>query len=128
MNWSRAVAVWVLIAMAETIHGILRRLFLVPAIGEKTANQIGVFIGSLIILAIAITTNKWIGARTRKELLLIGVLWTILMISFEVLLGRALQVPWSKILADYDPSQGGLMLIGMTIMLFAPLLAARARR
>lgn len=45
----RALAVWLIIIFAETLHGILRGLFLVPAVGEIRANQIGMPVGALII-------------------------------------------------------------------------------
>jgi len=36
---------------------------------------------------------------------------------------------WERILSDYDPRQGGLMIMimGMGVLLLAPLLAARGR-
>ncbi len=35
--WGRAFAVWLLIAVLETVHGIVRGLWLVPALGEAAA-------------------------------------------------------------------------------------------
>ena len=34
MLWIRALVVWLLIIAAETVHGILRNLFLVPVVGD----------------------------------------------------------------------------------------------
>ena len=48
---ARAVAVWLVIILAEILHGIARGLLLVPLVGEFRSSQIGVFTGSLIILA-----------------------------------------------------------------------------
>jgi len=39
---------------AETIHGVLRNMFLSPAVGDLQARQIGVVIGSALILATAL--------------------------------------------------------------------------
>ena len=36
--WGRALAVWLLIAVLETVHGIVRGLWLVPALGEVAAS------------------------------------------------------------------------------------------
>lgn len=49
----RSLIVWLLIIVAEIVHGILRAIALVPALGEFRSNQIGVFTGSAIILVIS---------------------------------------------------------------------------
>lgn len=123
----RAALAWVLIAGAETVHGILRGLLLRPVVGDLLSRQIGVFTGSVIILGIAWLSVRWVGARSRGQSLAVGATWFVLMASFEVGLGRALGASWQRIAADYDPSQGGLMLVGMAVIFFAPLLAARWR-
>jgi hypothetical protein len=43
---SRAFMIWLLIAVAEVIHGILRVRFLNRRVGDQRARQIGVFSGS----------------------------------------------------------------------------------
>jgi hypothetical protein len=123
----RAVLVWLLIIAAESVHGTLRQLFIAPAIGDLPARQLGVFIGSAIILAIAWLCSRWLGALTFRDLLRVGALWVLLTVIFEVSLGRALGYPWERLLADYSPAAGGLMGFGLLFMLFAPALAARLR-
>lgn len=49
----RAIGVWVLLILAEVLHGIARNLLLSPFVGDFRARQIGVFTGSFIILALA---------------------------------------------------------------------------
>lgn len=41
MNWWRAIVAWLVIVMAETIHGTLRQLFLVPRLCDLRARQLG---------------------------------------------------------------------------------------
>jgi hypothetical protein len=125
---ARAFAVFVLIAVAETLHGVARNLLLTPGVGDQLSRQVGVLTGSLMILAIAWLFAGWTGATTRPQLLAVGALWVALMVAFEVGLGRLFGFSWDRILSDYDPRQGGLMLLGMGVLLFAPLLAAKARR
>ena len=125
--WGRAVAVWLGIAVAESIHGTLRARFLAPAVGDLVSRQIGVAIGSLMILAIAWATVRWIGATRPRALVGIGLMWGSLMAAFEVTLGRALGLPWARIVADYLPWQGGYMLAGMAVLVAAPWLAVRLR-
>ena len=49
----RALVIWLLIAAAEVLHGILRVRLLNRRVGDHRARQIGVFSGSAIILLIA---------------------------------------------------------------------------
>jgi hypothetical protein len=125
--WVRALVVVVGIAFAETLHGVARALWVTPRIGDLRARQVGVLSGSLLILAIATVAIRWLGPRTGQQRLAIGALWLICMLAFEIGLGRALGASWSRVAADYDPSQGGVMLFGMAVLLLAPTLAARIR-
>ena len=124
----KAFAVWLLIAAAEVVHGILRVQFLNRRVGDHRARQIAVFSGSGIILAIAWLTVPWLGASTTGQLLGAGFLWVALMLAFEVAFGRfVLRASWQRVAADFDFRKGGLLSIGMTVLLFAPLLAAKLR-
>ena len=128
MPWLRALFVWLVIIVAESVHGTLRTLHLAPAIGDFQARRVGVVIGTVLIFAIALAFTRWIGAQSRRQLLGIGALWVALTVAFEVGLGRAvLHFDWARILADYDLSRGGLMGFGLLAMFFIPLLAARIR-
>lgn len=126
--WGRALAVWVLIAVTESVHGTLRQLFLSPLIGDLRARQISVFTGSALIFLIGFLLIRWIGAARTRTLLKVGLLWLVLTLIFEVSLGRVLGVDWRRILADYDLRHGGLMVIGMVVLLFTPLVAARLKQ
>ena len=125
--FARALGVWCVIALAETVHGVLRGLFVTPVVGDLRARQIGVFVGAAIILLIARLFRRWTGAVTTRQQLAVGAGWVALMLLFEIGLGRLLGFSWNRILSDYDPSQGGLMLVGMGVLLLAPVLVARGR-
>jgi hypothetical protein len=126
--WLKAIIVWLIIVAAETLHGILRQLFLAPHIGDLAARQIGVFVGSGIILVVACLFIGWINPRTRAQQFLIGLLWVVLIAIFEVSLGLALGYSRERILEDYDLTRGGLMGGGLLFLLFAPMIAARLRQ
>jgi hypothetical protein len=166
--FARALAVWLLIILAESIHGTLRTLLLVPVVGDFPARQISVFTGAVIIFAIAWFTHRWVFAPSpgprhveavipsdavkschsqpsTGELagrfpgrnpsfpaeaahLIIGTLWVIFTIAFEITLGRLLGMPWSRILEDYNLMQGGLMPIGLLAMWATPWLVSRLKQ
>lgn len=125
--WLRAVAAWLALIAAETLHGIARTLFLQPAVGDQRARQIAVFSGCVVIFAVAAATIRWIAPRGGKALLVVGALWVLLTICFEIGLGRALGYSWDRLIEDYDPRRGGLLGLGMFFLLWAPYLAARWR-
>jgi hypothetical protein len=124
---ARAIAIWALLAVLETLHGTVRTILLVPMIGDQRSRQVGVFSGSLIILFVAWLTIRWIGARSSGQRIAVGLVWMTLMFGFEIGLGRALGLSWKRILSDYNPTEGGFMLLGMGMLLFAPLIASRMR-
>lgn len=122
----RALLVWMVIAMAEVIHGILRMRLLNRRVGDHRARQIAVGTGSLLILAITWLTLPWIAPMTTQDALVIGALWVTSMLIFEILLGRLVfHVTWAKIGADFDLRRGGLLGIGLLILFLAPLLMGR---
>lgn len=124
----RAFATWVAILAIEVLHGVLRTMLLVPIVGDWRARQIGVAIGSLLILLVAWLTIRWIGARTRGELVAVGLVWLVSMLVAEALLGRLVfGYEWPRIFEDFDLRRGGLLGIGMAVLLIAPSLAARWR-
>jgi hypothetical protein len=118
---------WLLIAVAESIHGTIRQLFIAPAIGDLPARQIGVFIGSAIVFAIAWLCILWIGAVTVGQQLRVGALWVMLIVAFEIGLGLSLGYSRERMLSDYDLADGGLMGFGLLFLLFAPMMAAKIR-
>jgi hypothetical protein len=125
----RALLVWLVIIAVETVHGILRTLLLVPMMGDFPARQISVFTGSLLIFGVTLFLINWIAARTRRRLLVVGTIWVLLTILFEITLGRlVLNLSWDQITEDYDISRGGFLGFGLLFMAVSPLLAARFRR
>jgi hypothetical protein len=127
MSWPRALAAWFFTAVAESIQGTLRRIFILPVIDDLRAHQVGMLVASVIIFAITWVCIRWIGARTFSEQLKVGAFWVALMAIFEVSLGLALGYSPELILSDYNVAEGRLMIFGMMFMLFAPALAAKAR-
>jgi hypothetical protein len=124
----RALLVWLVVIAAETAHGVLRGLLLVPLVGDRPARQFGVPVGSLIVLAVAYLFIRWIAAGTTLRLLGVGLLWVVLTVLFEIGLGRlALGLSWERITEDYDPARGGFLGLGLLCMAVSPLLAAWLR-
>jgi hypothetical protein len=127
---TRALAVWVLLMLLEVVQGTFRVLYLEPRWGVVPARQAAVLWGSLCIVLIAIWAMPWIVRGAQLDpggALRIGGAWVALTLAFELGAGRGFGRSWDSLLADYDPRQGGLMLIGMLALLAAPAVGARLR-
>lgn len=123
----RAVLVWVLIMLAETVHGVLRRLLLTPDVAHAV-RQISVLVGVVIIVVVAWLLRRWIASGNVRQLVVIGVLWAVLTLVYEFSLGLAFGMSWPEMLADYDLTQGGIMSLGLLAMALTPWLVQRLDR
>lgn len=127
--WARAVAVWLLLMLAETAHGIVRGALLAPVLGDFRARQVSVLTGSMLILFITWQTTAWLRLAGPRQALLAGGLWAMLTIGFEAGLGRlVLGYDWAGIAADFDLTRGGLLPLGLMFMAVAPWLVGEHRR
>lgn len=121
----RALAIGLLIAAIEVLQGILRVRLLNRPLGDRRARQVGVIVGSGVILCVAWLTGPWIGAGTGVELLAVGAIWLAIMLALDLAFGRwVFKFSWSRIARDFDVRRGGLLGIGMLVVLFAPLITA----
>jgi hypothetical protein len=115
----RALLVWFLIVLAESVQGTLRRLLVSPE-AEFAVRQLSVFAGAVVIFAITWICLRWMRLRTAGEALAVGGLWVALTLLFEIGLGRLTGLSWDRLLADYDLLHGGLMPLGLLAMALTP--------
>lgn len=124
----RALLVGILIAAIETVHGILRVRWLNRHFGDKRARRVTVVSGSLLVLFTAWVTVPWLGIRTQAEAWITGAVWVVLLLVYDLGLGRwYFGFSWQRLLADFDPRRGGMLGVGMLVLLAAPWLACVAR-
>src|SRR5262245_9702922 len=128
MALRRAFAVWLILILVESVHGILRRIVVEPWIGDFSARQISVFTGAALILLVSYLSIDWIRPRTTGQLTLIGVMWVVLTLTFEIGIGRLAGYSSERIFSDYDLAHGGPLGIGLLFMVFAPRIATSMRR
>lgn len=127
MPRNRAALVWMLMMLLETANGYVREVFVAPEMGALRAKQLGLLIGSTMVLLVAWACSGWLRADTLRKQLIIGAFWVVLTLVFEIALGRALGTSWAKLLSDYNPLRGGFMLFGLLVMFAAPWLTRRNR-
>ena len=126
--WAKSIALWILLMSVETVHGLWREKVLSIWLGDFAARQVCVFTGALLILFVTYVCIPWIPAKTAKSFFAIGVAWLGLTIAFEFSLGHfALHRSWEVIVSDFNISEGHLFPVGLAILTFTPLIAARLR-
>jgi hypothetical protein len=123
----RGLIAWCLIMVLETVHGILRGLYLVPLVGQAEANRIGWPVGAIIVLTVATLLRPWTGLRGPGALFRLGLMWAALTLTFEIIIGFARGMSALEVANDFNPLTGGLGLYTIAFMLAAPWLAARLR-
>jgi hypothetical protein len=127
--FARAFAGWLAIVGGEIANGAIRTLFIAPFTGDFTARQISTFTGSALIVAITWRLIAWIRPATTGQAVAIGAMWLLLMVAFELGIGRAVAgFSWERLASDYDLPRGGLLPIGLAVLTLAPLVTARMRR
>ncbi len=123
----RGLTVWLLIMALETVHGILRGMFLMPLVGQITANRIGWPIAAVIVMGISVFCAKWVGLHDTKKLILLGLMWAVLTFIFELAIGFARGLNSGEIVAEINPFSGGLLIYSLIVIFFAPWLAAKMK-
>lgn len=128
MIFLKSIIVWLVFIIAESLNGTIRILWLVPSFGDIRAHQISFITASILVLAIATLFVRWLQASRISQLLGVGVLWLLLTVAFEIILGRfILAYSWEQVAADYNLLQGGLMPIGLVLLTLSPLIAGKIR-
>jgi hypothetical protein len=126
--WGRALAVWLLLMIAEVVHGLWRMRYLALWLGDFPARQVCVFTGSMLILLITYVCIRRIPASKTQTLLAVGLAWLALTVAFELAFGRfGLHRSWEEIGSDFDLLHGGMFPIGLAVLTLSPLVTARWR-
>lgn len=110
----------------ESLHGALRRA-LFGMDPTQAIRLAGVAVGTVIVLAVAWASWRWMRVRNITEATLVGLGWLVLTLSFEFGLGRATGLSWSRMAQDYDLPRGGLMPLGLAVLAASPLALLRLR-
>jgi len=120
----RALAVWLLIMLGESAHGMARRFLFSPDV-TFALRQVSVVVGILIVFGVTWISLPWLRLRSARAAAFVGALWMALTLGFEVALGRLMGFGWERTFAEYDLAHGGLMPLGLLAMGLTPWLVLR---
>lgn len=117
----RLVSLCVVLAGAETLHGIFRAVVLVPRIGKKYALKVSIVTGSALAFGVCYLLVPGIGVIDPAGLFALGFFLALFMASFDIALARILlKLPWGKVLRDFDPRTGNYLSFGLLLLVLFP--------
>ena len=122
----KSLPTWLMIIPLAVLNGALRDFALHPLLGWYALPVSGVLLCGMIVLLTWLRVPRF-GNCGLRQLVLVGVVWAVLAVIFECLLGVALNRPWVDLAAAYDLRSGNLWLLVVVCAGFAPWLAAKMR-
>ena len=124
----RVVSLCVVLAGAETLHGIARTVLVVPRLGKEPALRLSIVSGTLLAFGICWLLVPGIGLQGWGEHVGLGAVLAAFMASFDLLLGRfLLRRSWAKAFSDFDPRTGNLLVFGLAALVTVPAVVAWLR-
>ena len=117
------LGLWVVMAVVAVVNGIFRETMLITRFGDYTGHVIStvLLIAAILVLSYLYFTRSAID-YSRAELLIVGVIWVVLTVGFEFLVGYLEGIPVSETLAQYDVLAGHVWIFVPLTLLVAPLL------
>ncbi len=126
--WLRALLVWVLLVGLAILNGTGREALLSPRLGATAGHLVSSVLHAGLIGLTAWLTIPGIAPGTARRAWAVGVLWVVLTIAFEFLVGHyAFGHAWPTLLADCNILRGRVWLLVLVTTLVAAAWAWRAR-
>jgi hypothetical protein len=117
------LGVWVVLAVVAVANGGFREVALVPRVGERVGHVVSTALLVTGILLVSYAYFAWTPIDYgRAELLVVGVLWTVLTVGFEFVVGYVEGTPVSVTLGQYDVLAGQVWIAVPVSLLVSPLL------
>ena len=121
IDFLRFASLCVLLAGAETLHGIARTVLLAPSVGKALAIKLSVVTGTLLAFGLCYVLVPAIGAVGVREHLLLGLALAGFMAAFDVAIGRlVMRFKWARIWQDFNPKSGNYLSIGLVLLALIP--------
>jgi len=127
MIW-RVLAVWLVILLLANLNGAVRELWIIPQIGELSGRALSTLILCGLVFLLTWRTMAWIRPVSAGEALEVGVLWLLLTLAFEFLVGHyVFGTPWTTLLEDYDVTRGRIWPLVLVFVVVSPIWTGRMR-
>jgi hypothetical protein len=124
----KSILIWLSIIPLAILNGGLREAVLTPRLEESCAQIVSGLILLLLIFLVTLIFIPRIGKGEQKTYWKIGLLWILLTLVFETVLGVAMGDSFGNLLRAYDITTGNLWLIIVVFTGVVPWLTAKVRR
>lgn len=117
------LGVWVVMAVVAIVNGGFREIVLIPRVGDYLGHVLStaLLVGAILVISFAYFSRTPID-YSQGELLVVGVLWTVLTVGFEFVVGYAEGTPVSVTLGQYNVLAGQVWIAVPLTLLLSPLL------
>ncbi|MFK7845635.1 MAG: hypothetical protein AB8G77_10065 [Rhodothermales bacterium] len=123
----KALVIWLAILVVAVVNGLLREKLFIPNLGAIPGMVLSGVLLSCLILAVAYVFLPWLGARFPAQLMLIGVGWLVLTLTFEFSFGFFRGKTLSELLEAYAFEGGNIWPVVLLVTAVSPWLAAKFR-
>lgn len=126
----RGAVIWFVLLVAAFAGAALRTGLLEPRFGEQAAHVVGTLLVVGLFAVIIWRAVPWVVPDLSPgQLAGLGLLWTLATVVFEFGFGHyVMGHPWSRLLADYDLTDGRLWVLVLLTILLMPSVAGALRR
>ena len=123
----KSILIWLLFIPLAILNGFLRDKWIAPAMGMEYAEPLSGILLCLLMFAVTCLFIPRLGKGTRKQFLRVGLVWMLLTVVFETILGLVAGMSAREILRTYNVLTGNLWLVVVIFVWLTPWLAARTR-
>ena len=123
----RSLFVWLLIVPLAILNGGLRNHVIEPMIG-RYAQPISGIILCILIFCVCLIFIPRLGNGSQITYVILGILWVVITIAFEFLMGFIEGFTLDELLSAYDITTGNLWLIVLFFTGFSPWLSAKMKK
>jgi len=117
------IGIWVVMAVIAVLNGGFREVILISRVGEYIGHVLSTALLVAAILALSFAYFRWTPVSySVVELVVVGVLWTVLTVGFEFLVGYVEGTPVAVTLGQYDVLAGQVWIAVPLTLLLSPLL------
>jgi hypothetical protein len=116
------LGVWMGMAAVAVMNGIGRELVISPRVGNHLGHITSTIMLTVVILVITFLFFSRVEiAYSNYELLVIGMVWSVLTITFVFIIGYLEETPPRSVLEQYNVLSGSIWVIVPITLLFVPL-------
>lgn len=119
----RIGALCMALAGTETLHGIVRTVWLARKVGKARAIKVSALSGTVLAFLVCWAMVPGIGLQGVSQHLMLGVFLAAFMAAFDIVLGKwVMRFKWPRIWQDFNPANGNYLSFGLLALVFIPAL------